>query len=601
MSASTPAAAVHRVQETAWGTHWLPDGRVRFRLWAPACRQLQLLVHDTAHAMQRGDDDWFETVLSVPAGTPYRYRLDDGTVVPDPAARAQAGDVEDASVVVDPASWCWQDQAWSGRPWHEAVICELHVGLLGGFDGVRQQLPRLAAAGYTAIELMPIGAFPGARNWGYDGVLPYAPATAYGSVDALKQLVEEAHACGLMVLLDVVYNHFGPSGNYLPRYAPTFFRDDVPTPWGAAIDFRREPVQQFVIDNALMWINEYHMDGLRLDAVHAIAPPQFLRHLEQAIRAGSRISHPVHLVLENEHNSASLLRDGAYQAQWNDDGHNALHALLTGESEGYYGAFADDPTAHLARVLAEGFAFQGEPDLRGRPRGEPSGDLPPTRFVLFAQNHDQIGNRPLGQRLATLIEPPAMRATTALVALCPMVPLFFMGDEWGCRSPFLFFTSHPPALAEAVREGRRAEFASFAGFHDPVQREAIPDPNDAATFDASIPAIESAAPAAAWARWFTGLLSVRMHALVPQLPGASSRGVRVLAPGAMLASWRLADGSDWTLAINLSGYLVDVPALDGQVICAEPPEVATAPSSGRLLPWSLLALRSDEPHAGGPA
>ncbi len=339
-------------------------------------------------------------------------------------------------------------------------------------------------------------------------MLPYAPAAAYGSPQELKALVDAAHAHGLSVLLDVVYNHFGPDGNYLHQYAPEFFRGDAPTPWGEAIDFRQPAVQRYFIDNAVMWLREYRFDGLRLDAVHAIVPDTFLDQLREAIAVAIPAQRHVHLVLENERNQASLLARG-YTAQWNDDFHNALHVLLTGETEGYYAAFADDPTAHLARVLSEGFAFQGERDARGHVRGEPSAGLSPDHFVIFAQNHDQIGNRALGERLRTLVPAPRLRAALALTALTPMIPLFFMGEPWGAHQPFLFFTDFQPPLDEIVREGRRREFARFTAFSDPAVRAHIPDPNAEATFRASHTPIEEAdeGEGARWSSWFAHLLA----------------------------------------------------------------------------------------------
>jgi hypothetical protein len=321
----------------------------------------------------------------------------------------------------------------------------------------------LAALGITAIELMPVAQFPGQRNWGYDGVFPYAPAHAYGGPAALRAFIEAAHDAGLSVLLDVVYNHFGPQGNHLRDYARGFFRDDRSTPWGEAIDFRQPWVRRFFIDNALMWLRDYGFDGLRLDAVHAIDDDRFLQQLADEVRA---VAPHAHLVLENERNQARWLR-GAYQGQWNDDFHNALHVMLTGEQEGYYAAYAGRAEALLARCLAEGFAWQGEPDLRGDPRGEPSADLSPARFVVFAQNHDQVGNRAFGERLSMLTDPAPLRAALALTLLTPMIPLLFMGEPWQAQSPFLFFTDYAPPLDEAVREGRRREFAVSAPLPTP--------------------------------------------------------------------------------------------------------------------------------------
>lgn len=322
---------------------------------------------------------WFEASVDGGAGTLYRFRLDGEHAVPDPASRFQPQDVHGPSEVIDPRAYRWEHTNWHGRPWEETVLYELHVGAMGGYAGVQKRLPELAALGVTAIELMPLNDFPGKHNWGYDGVLPYAPDSAYGRPEELKALIDTAHGLGLMVFLDVVYNHFGPDGNYLHEYARSFFREGTHTPWGPAIDFERNEVSDFFTDNAVYWINEYRLDGLRFDAVHAIDNHTWLRELSDHIRAKVQHGRHVHLVLENEHNSASLL-ETHFDAQWNDDAHNTLHVLLTGETEGYYHAYEDQPIQRLARVLSEGFAYQGDPSPihDGKPRGEASGHLPPT-------------------------------------------------------------------------------------------------------------------------------------------------------------------------------------------------------------------------------
>ncbi|MFK9098364.1 malto-oligosyltrehalose trehalohydrolase [Pseudomonas guariconensis] len=531
------------------GAHLLDATSARFALWAPDARSVSLqLEQQPAVELLPEADGWFTGLAPCQAGDRYRYRIDDILQVPDPASRYQPEGVQGPSQVVDTTSYPWR-HPWQGRPWHEAVIQELHVGLLGGYAGVMRELPRLAEIGITAIELMPLGAFPGTRNWGYDGVLPFAPQQTYGSPTELCRLIDEAHGHGLMVLLDVVYNHFGPDGNYLHQYASTFFREDRQTPWGAAIDFRRPQVREFFIQNALMWLCDYRFDGLRLDAVHAIDQPDFLIELAQRVRAAVAPGRQVWLVLENEHNQASLLEQG-FDAQWNDDGHNALHVLLTGETEGYYADYKDRPIEKLARSLSEGFVFQGQANRHGTPRGEPSGHLAPSAFVLFLQNHDQIGNRAMGERLTRLCPPPALRAATGLLLLAPMIPLLFMGDEEGSRRPFLFFTDHHDELADAVREGRRAEFAHFAAFADPAQRERIPDPNAQATFDASQLAAQEVV--AGWHGLYQRLLTLRHLHLTPRLPGSRALGTTVLGERALTARWRLGDGSQLRIDLNLA-------------------------------------------------
>ena len=558
------------VTTPAWGAWPAGDGQVRFALWAPDAHTVEVIFDSGERAaLQRQDDGFFSGVVACALDARYRYRVDGQTPVPDPASRWQPDGVHGSSAVQRVDGYHWTHTQWHGRPWDEAVIYELHVGACGGYAGVQAQLPQLAAMGITAIELMPLSAFPGAHNWGYDGVLPYAPAEAYGTPDELKALIDAAHGHGLMVLLDVVYNHFGPDGNYLGSYASAFFNEDKPTPWGAAIDFRKPPVQRYFLDNALMWLHEYGFDGLRLDAVHAITPNAFLDTLRETIEASLPAGRHVHLVLENEANQASQL-DRGYTAQWDDDFHNALHVLLTGEEEGYYAAFADQPTQHLARVLGEGFAYQGQPDPRGHVRGEPSGALPPHKFVIFAQNHDQIGNRACGERLSVLVSPQRLRAALALTALTPMIPLFFMGEPWGATQPFLFFTDFGPPLDDAVREGRRREFAHFAAFADPAKRETIPDPNSHATFAASRAPIEDAAhgDGAQWAAWFQALLGVRRQWLVPGLAQARALRASVLADGAVTATWELPGGL-WHIAFNVGAEAVPLPPLRGRVGHAE--------------------------------
>jgi maltooligosyltrehalose trehalohydrolase len=536
----------------AHGAILVGDELTRFSLWAPDAKAVQVVFDDgESLAMTAEEEGWFVAQASCAAGTAYRYRIDDDLEVPDPASRAQQSDVHSASVVVDPAAYQWRRQ-WQGRPWHEAVIYEVHVGLMGGFEGVTKHLPRLAALGVTAIELMPIAEFPGDRNWGYDGVLPYAPEHSYGSPDQLKALIDTAHEHGLMVILDVVYNHFGPDGNFLNSYAKPFFREDKHTPWGAAIDFRRPQVREFFIGNALMWLLDYRFDGLRFDAVHAIEDPDFLEEMARRIRKAIPAGRHVWLNLENEHNEAHLLQKG-YDAQWNDDGHNALHVLLTGETEAYYQDYAEDTTGKLARCLAEGFVYQGHTNRHGVARGEPSGHLNPTSFVLFLQNHDQIGNRAFGERLSQLAPEPALRAATTLLLASPMIPLLFMGDEWAATEPFQFFTSFHGELAEAVRNGRRAEFKAFSAFQDPERREKIPDPNAESTFDASRPAFDhfEQHQRGPWVELYVHLLSMRRRDLWPRLPGSVAKGVTVLADKAVSARWRLGDGAIWQIDLNL--------------------------------------------------
>lgn len=541
---------------TSWGAT-LRGGRATFRLWAPDRETVTLEIDGAdAVAMRRDAEGWFTADARARAGTRYRFRLADDLVVPDPASRAQSGGVHDWSVVTDPAAYRWRTPAWSGRPWEEMVIQEVHVGALGGFAAVADTLPALVDLGITAIELMPVGAFGGTRNWGYDGVLPYAVAEPYGTPDALKALIDRAHDLGLSVLLDVVYNHFGPDGNYLGAYATGFFHADGDTPWGAAVAVDRPPVARFFVDNALMWLGEYRIDGLRFDAVHAIADDAFLDAMATEIRATFADRH-VHLVLENERNDAERLRPGAYDAQWNDDFHNVLHVLLTGETSAYYADFADRPAERLARCLAEGFVYQGESAHDGRARGTSSAHLPPSAFVAFLQNHDQVGNRALGERLTVLADPGKLRAATALLLLGPQIPLLFMGDDNGSEAPFLFFTDFHDDLAAAVREGRRREFAKFAAFADPDARDRIPDPNAIATFDASRP--RPGQEAESWRDLYRTLLTIRRDQIVPRLRGTLAIGAEAIGQGGVVARWRMGDGAILTIALNLGDDRVEFP------------------------------------------
>ncbi|HEX4260097.1 MAG TPA: malto-oligosyltrehalose trehalohydrolase [Acetobacteraceae bacterium] len=556
-----------------------PDGTTRFRVWAPSMQSVALEVAGEAAPMRKEAGGWFAAERRAAAGTPYIFVLPDGMRVPDPASRAQSGDVHDPSLVVDPLAYDWQHPDWRGRPWNEAVIYEVHAGLAGGFAGVRAMLPELAALGVTAVELMPVADFPGARNWGYDGVLPFAPDAAYGTPDDLKRLVDAAHGLGLMMFLDVVYNHFGPDGAYMHVLARPFFREDIKTPWGAAIDFRRPEVRRFFIENARYWLHEYRFDGLRFDAVHAIEPQDFLEDLAAAIRDSVPADRHVHLVLEHGGNAAHHLRasgaEAKFDAQWSDDWHHCVHVLLTGEHEGYYGDF-QDATRLLARCLAEGFAYQGERSgFGGEPRGEPSAHLPSAAFVIALQNHDQTGNRAFGERLVALADPAALRAATVLLLLSPFVPLLLMGEEWGTRRPFLYFTSHNDDLAKLVLEGRRDEFRHFSRFQDAATRARIPDPNAPETFAQSRP--DHADPATH--DFYRDLLHLRAARIAPAIPGCRSEGADVLGPGAVLARWRMGDGAMLSIAVNL---------------CGQPAGVGTAPAGALLTaPAGALLFESE--------
>jgi maltooligosyltrehalose trehalohydrolase len=582
-------AAFHH--ELPFGASLIGRDRTRFRLYAPGEPSLVLEIEGREPiAMVRGDDGWFAVEAACGAGARYHYRLADGRSVPDPAARAQADDVHGPSVVIDPGAYQWRNAGWLGRPWRESILYEVHCGTMGGFGGVRRTLPRLADLGITAVELMPVNDSPGKRNWGYDGVLPFAPAASYGVPDDLKALVDAAHGLGLMMFLDVVYNHFGPDGNYLASYAPNMFRNDIATPWGAAIDFLRPEVRRFFTENALFWLMEYRFDGLRFDAVHAIGQPDWLDEMAGTVRAAVEPGRQVHLVLEHDGNQASHLRRD-FDAQWNDDAHHVLHVLLTGEREGYYADYVDDPAKRLARCLAQGFIYQGEASVHrgGVPRGSRSVDLPPTAFVLFLQNHDQVGNRAFGERLTALVGSAALEAAITLQMLAPQIPLLFMGEEDASTTPFLYFTDHHDQLADAVRDGRRREFAKFAAFADAARRELIPDPNAQATFERSIPRPDPGCGAARF-DLYRRLIAVRHAEVVPRLAGARSIAARALGPASVIAHWRMGDAAVLTIASNLGADPVALQPPRGRLLFESTRDAGARVQAGRVPAWATVAL-----------
>ena len=596
-----------RHSELPFGAEIAPGG-VRFRLWAPRARSVKLQLADTKLPMLAEPGGWFAlTTDRAAAGTRYRYIVD-GTAYPDPASRRQPEGVHGESEVVDPAAYEWTDSFWHGRPWEEIVLYELHVGTFSescDFVGVIAHLDHVRELGATAIELMPIAEFPGARGWGYDGAYLFAPYSGYGRPEDLKRLVEACHDRDLAILLDVVYNHFGPEGNYLGAIAPDFFTERHHTPWGAALDFagpQSRPVRDFVIHNALYWLQEYGFDGLRLDAVHAIhddSLPDILTELAEAVR--HRITdREIHLVLENDRNQARYLRRtsgpaGGYTAQWDDDLHHALHVLITGDDMGYYADYAAEPAAHLGRALAEGFAYQGEASrYRGsKPRGEPSASLPPGVFVGFLQNHDQVGNQPLGTRLSARASERLQHAGIAIVLLSPQIPLLFMGEEWASARPFLFFCDFEPSLADAVRQGRRREFAHFPEFADAAARERIPDPTLPSTFEMS--RLDWSEPTQAeHARWlarYRRLLAIRQREIGPLLSGMAggAGSYRILGDKSVIVEWRLGDGSRLRLIANFASVPVPTAQIgdDGRLVYAS----AGTPGAPQSASFALLPPR----------
>jgi malto-oligosyltrehalose trehalohydrolase len=566
-----------------------------FRLWAPAARRVDLLL-EISHPLKRGEDGWFAAdVAGVKAGDHYRFQIDNEIDIPDPASAFQPDDVFGPSELIDHSAYRWRASDWRGRPWRETVLLEAHVGTFtpqGTYRAIIKKLDHLVATGITALELLPLADFAGSRNWGYDGVLWYAPDSAYGRPDDLKALVDEAHLRGLMVFLDVVYNHFGPEGNHLGRYAPRFFTE-AQTPWGSAIDYRVPQVREFAIENALYWLGEYRFDGLRLDAVHSIAElgeVSLLHDLSVAVgELAAKTGRHIHLVLENDDNRVSILDPGQdpprgkYRAQWNDDYHHAWHVWLTGEAQGYYRDYQRSPLRDIARSLASGFVYQGETSAHrdGRPRGEASGGLAPTAFVNFLQNHDQIGNRPLGDRLENLVSKDAIEAALAITLLAPPIPMLFMGEEWGSKTAFPFFCDFTGDLAKAVREGRRREYGwAYAKYGGEV-----PDPLDLSTFRSAKLDWDSLNEEAGRQRLalVRDLLTVRRREIMPRLANAAFGEAHAADNGLLTASWQLGDGARLLLRANLStAEVTDNSRKEGVIaICGGPP-------GDVLPPWSVF-------------
>ncbi len=603
------ASATERIHPMPFGAAIRPDGSVRFRLWGPGAASVSVEIDGEPEPlpMTRSPEGWHEIITAkAHAGTLYRFVLPDGLRVPDPASRFQPKDVHGPSEVVSPGSYAWRDLAWKGRPWAETVLYELHIGTFTGegtFSAAKDKLDHLAQLGVTAIEIMPVADFPGRRGWGYDGVLLYAPDSAYGRPEDLKALIEAAHEREISVILDVVYNHFGPDGNYLSTYFPEIFTTRHKTSWGDAVNYDSENstnARELVIHNALYWIEEFHLDGLRLDAVHAIlddGPKHLLNELAERVRSQVRNSEnrrPVHLILENENNAASWLERGDrgqpvhYTAQWNDDVHHVLHTAATHEDAGYYKDYNGD-SEKLGRALAQGFAFQGE-SMSGREsvRGEWCAHLPPEAFVAFIQNHDQIGNRAFGERLSAIAPSQAVRALAAVYLLLPQIPMLFMGEEWSASQPFPYFCDFEGELGEKVRDGRRKEFATFPEFQDPERRERILDPQAEQTFrSAKLDWSEPHQPKhAEWLDWYRRILTVRREALRPIVARISGNAgsYQVLGPGAVLVTWKLDGGGQLQLAANLCDKAHQgFPSGSEGILWREGSE----PKPGQLDPWTV--------------
>lgn len=594
-----------------WGPR-LEENGVCFRLWAPNAKSVDVVLLDRDKKqdmpMSATNDGWYEVLVpEAKAGSRYYFKINGEKLIPDPASRFQPEDVSGPCQVVDTESFTWKNYAWKGLPWSKTVLYELHVGTFtseGTYDGVRARLPYLKELGVTAIELMPLADFPGRRNWGYDGVLPFAPDSVYGTPRELQRMIDAAHGMGIMVFLDVVYNHFGPEGNYLHLYAPQFFTEAHQTPWGAAIDFTLPQVRDFYISNALYWLQEYRFDGLRLDAVHAIrddSPVHILEELADAVASALPEERYVHLVLENDANQARFLkrdrtgRPKFYVAQWNDDIHHVFHVLATGEIRGYYEDYADNTLDRLGRCLAQGFAYQGESSVHrgGERRGEPSGHLPADVFVAFVQNHDQIGNRALGERLSLLAPVVKRKGLAAMYLLCPQIPMLFMGEEWATKHPFPFFCEFSGDLAEAICEGRRKEFATFPEFADPAIRGRIPDPNapdtaQSAVLDWNEHVFEEHAE---WLTFYQELLAVRRKHIIPLIeriqPGAATWHIQ--APAVLTVNWPLDNGPVLRMTLNIDPKPVLVcNGSNLQQIIYVSPSAQQQENGVELDDWSLL-------------
>jgi len=473
-----------------------PDGSCEFLVWAPQHGRVEVHILEPRERMlemeARAHGYHYVLAEDVAPGALYRFRVSGQAEWPDPASRAQPQGVHGPSQVVEPR-FAWKDAAWRGLPLERYVTYELHAGTFtreGTFAAIVPRLDELKALGVTAIELMPVAQFPGGRNWGYDGVYPYAAQNTYGGAAGLKALVEACHRRGMAVVLDVVYNHLGPEGNYLAQFAP-YFTGRYRTPWGEALNFdgaHSDQVRRYFIENALAWVTDYHIDALRLDAIHAIVDASavpFLQELGQAVHQRAReLRRQIYVIPESDRNDSRIIRPCTecglgLDAQWSDDFHHSVHTLLTGERDGYYADFGR--LEQMARAFCDGYVYSGQYSIyRQRRHGNPSHDLPAGKFVVCAQNHDQVGNRRMGDRLATLVDFESQKLAAGLVLLSPYLPLLFMGEEYGETAPFLYFTSHTdPGLIEAVRKGRREEFARFRW-----QGE-VPDPQEESTFERS--------------------------------------------------------------------------------------------------------------------
>ncbi|MBI4507535.1 MAG: malto-oligosyltrehalose trehalohydrolase [Chloroflexi bacterium] len=587
--------------ELPFGAQVLPEG-TRFRVWAPRARRVEVELYRrsrTAHYPLSPADDGFHAGLvpGVRAGARYRYRLDGGPSYPDPCSRSQPEGPHGPSAVVDPRAVPWRDGAWPGLRADGLVIYECHVGTFtpgGTFGGVVGQLGALKRLGVTAVELLPVAEFPGRWNWGYDGVDLYAPYHGYGGPRGLRRLVDTAHRAGLGVVLDVVYNHLGPDGNYLRAYSDDYFTDRYRTPWGEAINYDGPGsrwARELVIENACYWLVEYRVDGLRLDATHAIfdrSPRHILAELAERARAAA--GRPVVIIAEDHDNDVRFIRPterGGYGLDdlWADDFHHAVRVFLTGDHEGYFRDYRGT-TAEIAHAIQDGFVYQGQPSRHfGRPRGTVVTDESARAFVFCIQNHDQVGNRAHGERLSHLVDAPRYAVASAVLLLAPETPLLFMGQEFAASSPFLYFTDHVPELGRLVTAGRRDEFRHFAAFRDPVLRETIPDPQAEQTFRRSQLDMGERRRNAAVLRLYRDLLRVRRSDTV--LAAQDRRRTRATALGEQIVAVHRWSGAGQRVLLANFGP----PA---RLVSADEPFLAALPPG----PWRVLLNTAARRYGG---
>ncbi len=566
-------------------------------VWAPRAERVDLVIGGDRRERMDGPDGrgWFRSEVSVRPGESYGFSLDGGPVRPDPRSRWQPDGVDGLSRPVDDAAFEWTDGGWRGRSLDgSAVIYELHAGTFspeGTFAGAVDRLDHLVELGVDVVELLPVNQFPGRWGWGYDGVDLFAPHAPYGGPDGLKRFVDAAHGRGLAVVIDVVYNHLGPAGNYLREFGP-YFTDRYHTPWGEAVNFDgpgSDEVRGFVVDNALRWLRDYHADGLRLDAVHAILDTSAIHVLEElAVRVSAlagEVGRPLFLVAESDLNDPRVVRPSAVggygiDAQWSDDFHHALHAVLTGERAGYYADFGS--LEHLAKALRQAFVHDGEySPYRQRRHGRPPAGLPATSFLGYLQNHDQVGNRATGERSSMLVGPGLLKVAAALVLLGPSVPMLFQGEEWAAATPFLYFTDHEDEeLGRLVSEGRRREFASFGW-----APEDVPDPQSPSTFERSKLDWDEVGEGVHQEvlDWHRRLIGLRRSE--PALSSGTFDDVGVRFDES--ERWLVLDRGDLSIAANFSTEPRRVPGLAGELVLASDDAVTV----DALPPESVAILR----------